>query len=105
MTPEAFRAQAFRTAFGDWPTDEPLDSSFDAGPHESADGAPEAWRIERSPPDHPGRYVARLILDGVPARAVILHDTLAGVRGVVPPGLERIPPLPGEPSYVVETWL
>lgn len=63
------------------------------------------WVVYDSPRDYPGRFVARLWLNGAPTDSVILADTLDSLRAALPQGLTRLPRLPGDDAAIYETWL
>jgi hypothetical protein len=56
-------------------------------------------------PAYPKRYAARLATSGpVPSPYLLLADTLAGIRNLLPPGLVRAERQPADPPEVVEIW-
>lgn len=58
--------------------------------------------------DYPGRYVARMFVtlpESKPTRFVLLHDTLEGLRELLPPGLLRIHRDPSDDPVILEVWL
>jgi hypothetical protein len=64
--------------------------------------------------DYPGVYVARRqvcgAFNGVPTVKVdpeicAWSLSLDALRSLLPPGLHRIPPMPGDDPVVVEVWL
>ena len=61
------------------------------------------WLVMRDPPDYPGRFSARLVTYRQTAY-VMLADTLSELQAMLPVGLERSDPQPGEPPEVVEIW-
>ena len=61
------------------------------------------WIIERHPPEHPGKYIARFATTH-PTIYVMAADTLAELQAMLPPGLARSPRLPVDPPEVVEIW-
>ena len=61
------------------------------------------WIILRDPPEHPSRFVARLVTTH-PTIYLMLADTLAELQAMLPPGLERSPRQPADPPEVVEVW-
>ncbi len=62
------------------------------------------WIIMCDPPEHPGKFVARLATTH-PTIYVMLADTLAEIQAMLPPDLERSLRLPADPPEVVEVWL
>jgi hypothetical protein len=70
------------------------------------DHALVAWVVLFDLPAYPERYAARLVTSGDPPFPyLLLADTLAGVRGQLPPGLERSERHAGDPPEIVEIWL
>lgn len=67
------------------------------------------WVVYDSPTDCPGKYVARMfVVAGGESRATayVLHGpTLDAVRGLLPPGLYRLPRHDDDEPHIVETWL
>ncbi len=61
------------------------------------------WIILRDPPEHPGKFVARLATTH-PTIYVMMAETLAELQAMLPPGLERSPRQPADPPEVVEVW-
>ena len=56
-------------------------------------------------PAYPERYAARLVTSGPgPFSYLLLADTLAGIREMLPPGLVRSERMPADPPEVVEIW-
>ncbi len=68
------------------------------------------WAIYDHPKDYPNNYVVRrwqLGIHGgpVPDQECSLAGSLDEARKLIPVGLVRIPPLPGEDPVIVETWV
>jgi hypothetical protein len=62
-----------------------------------------AWIIIRNPPEFPGAFMARLVVDA-PTPYILLGHTLAEVQAQLPPGLTRTERQPSYPPEVVEIW-
>jgi hypothetical protein len=62
-----------------------------------------AWIILYDPPEHPGKFVARLATSH-PIIYVMQADTLGELQAMRPPGLTRSDRQPGDPPVVVEIW-
>jgi hypothetical protein len=62
------------------------------------------WVVMNDPPDHPGKFIARLVI-GIPSGYLLLADTLGGIREQLPHGLVRSDRQPVDPPEVVEIWL
>ena len=62
-----------------------------------------AWLVMRDPPDHPGKFTARLVTDRQ-TPYILLADTLAELHSMLPQRLVRSERQPGELPEVVETW-
>ena len=57
-------------------------------------------------PAYPERYAARLVTSGDPPFPyLLLADSLAGIRDMLPPGLDRSERHAGDPPEIVEMWL
>jgi hypothetical protein len=86
-------------------TDQVVDAATARGLHANACAAHVlvAWVVTRDPPEHPGKFVARLVTE-TPSSYVLLADTLAGLRAQLPPGLARSERQPADPPEVVEIW-
>ena len=67
------------------------------------DHAAVAWVVLWDLPAYPERYAARLATNGT-LPYLLLADTLAGVRAMLPPGLVRSERMPADPPEVVEIW-
>ncbi len=61
------------------------------------------WIITRYQRAYPGKVVARLVTT-TPTPHVLLAETLAALRALLPPGLERSERQPDYPSDVIEVW-
>lgn len=58
--------------------------------------------------EYPGLWVARMHVTlpaQRPTRFVITHDSLEGLRGILPPGLTRIGRNQMDVPEIVETWI
>jgi hypothetical protein len=56
-------------------------------------------------PAHPEHYAAQLMTSGqAPWPYLLLADTLAGIRAMLPPGLTRSERMPSDPPEVIEIW-
>ena len=58
--------------------------------------------------EYSGFWVARMFIalpEYKPTRFIVLHDRLAGLHELLPPGLARICRSPGDAPEIVETWL
>lgn len=64
-----------------------------------------AWVVLWDLPAWPERYAARLLTSGRdPSPYVLLAGTLAEMRALLPPRLERSERMPADPPEVVEIW-
>ena len=64
-----------------------------------------AWAALWDLPAYPDRYAARLATSGyAPSPYLVLADTLAGIRAMLPPGMKRSERMPVDPPEVVEIW-
>jgi len=63
------------------------------------------WTVYENPIDMPGMYVARQSFSGVPTETVLQHETLEGLRALLPRSLCPMPRMDGDPQNVVETWM
>lgn len=61
--------------------------------------------VYKKPSDYPDKYVARLWNLDKPTEVVIIKDTLAEVRSVIPAGFFRLAPSVGDDPVIVETWI
>ena len=62
-----------------------------------------AWIVMHDQPEHPGWLIARLSTDH-PSVYILRAGTLADLRDMLPPGLERSERQPTDPPEVVEVW-
>jgi hypothetical protein len=62
-----------------------------------------AWIIQHDLLGHPGKYVVRLTLEH-PTVYILVADTLAAIRSMLPPGLDLSPRMHDDPPDVVELW-
>jgi hypothetical protein len=62
-----------------------------------------AWIIQHDLPEYPGKFIARLAM-AHPTAYVMVADTLAELRVMLPPGLVRSERQPSDPPDVVEIW-
>jgi len=69
------------------------------------DHALVAWAVLWDLPAYPERFAARLVTSGPgPFSYLLLADTLAGVREMLPAGMKRSERMPGDPPEVEEIW-
>jgi hypothetical protein len=61
------------------------------------------WIVMRDPPDHAGKFVARLVTAAA-SPYVLIADTLAEIHAALPPGLTRSDRQPADLPDVVEVW-
>ena len=61
------------------------------------------WIVMRDPPDHPDRFVARLVTAAA-SPYILVADTLAEVQAARPHGLRRSARQPADLPDVVEVW-
>jgi hypothetical protein len=61
--------------------------------------------VYKNPSDYPDKYVARLWDSDKPTEFVIIKDTLAEVRALIPAGFIRLAPSVGDDPVIVETWI
>jgi hypothetical protein len=88
-------------------TDQLIDGTMARALHADAcrDHALVAWVVLWDLPAWPERYAARLVTSGrEPSPYLLLANTLAGIRDLLPPGLVRSERMPGDPPEVVEIW-
>ena len=86
-------------------TDQLIDSTMARALHADACRAHTAvaWVVLWDLPAYPERYAARLATSGqAPSPYLLLADTLAGIRAMLPPGLTRSERMPVDPPEVVE---
>jgi hypothetical protein len=62
-----------------------------------------AWIVQRDPPEHPGKFIARLTT-AHPTVYVLQADNHAELQAMLPAGLSRSDRQPGDPLDVVEIW-
>jgi hypothetical protein len=69
------------------------------------------WTIYNSPPDHPGKFVARSWVarrgesEPTPTGHIAVAPTLEWVRKMIPSGLHCLARSEGDDPTIVETWL
>jgi hypothetical protein len=88
--------------------DQLIDATMARALHADAcrDHALVAWVVLFDLPAYPERYAARLVTSGEPPFPyLLLADTLAGVRAMLPAALERSERHAGDPPEIVEIWL
>jgi hypothetical protein len=72
-----------------------------------ADACPDhaivAWVVLWDLPAYPERFATRLATSTA-SPYLLLADTLAGIREMLPPGLVRSERMPADPPEVVEIW-
>lgn len=62
-----------------------------------------AWIVFRDEPDYPGKVIARFAAD-TSATSVLVADTLAELRAMLPPGLRVTKRHSADPPEIVEMW-
>lgn len=62
------------------------------------------WVVSQDPPAHPGRALMARLITTMPTPYILLADTLANLRAMLPAGLERSDPQPRDPPDVLEIW-
>jgi hypothetical protein len=88
-------------------TDQLIDTAMALALHADAcrDHALVAWAVLWDLPAYPDRYAARLVTSGQGMLPyLLLADSLAGIREMLPPGLVRSERMPADPPEVVEIW-
>ena len=88
-------------------TDQLIDTTMARALHADAcrDHALIAWAVLWDLPAYPGRYAARLLTSGqAPSPYLLLADTLAGIRAMLPPGMKQSERMPADLPEVVEIW-
>ena len=88
--------------------DQLIDATMARALHTDAcrDHALVAWVVLFDLPAYPERYAARLVTSGDPPFPyLLLADSLAGIRDMLPPGLDRSERHAGDPPEIVEIWL
>jgi hypothetical protein len=65
------------------------------------------WTVCENPSDNPGKFTARphSTRANAPCDFVLVSDTLDAVRGLLPPGLVRLPRDTSDDPVIVETWI
>ena len=61
------------------------------------------WIVMHDQPEYPDKFVTRLVTDH-PTIYVMLADTLAELRAMLPPDLDRSERQLGDPPAVIEIW-
>ena len=86
-------------------TDQLIDPAMARALHTDAcrTHAAVAWVVLWDLPAYPGRYAARLATSSA-SPYLLLADTLAGIRAMLPPGLVRSERMPGDLPKAVEIW-
>jgi hypothetical protein len=86
-------------------TDQIIDAAMARSLHADArrDHALVAWVVLWDLPAYPARFAARLATNG-PSPYLLLADTLAGIRELLPSGLVWSERQPVDPPAVVEIW-
>jgi hypothetical protein len=62
-----------------------------------------AWAVLWDLPAYPDRFAARLATNA-PSPYLLLANTLAGIREMLPPDMVRSERMPADPPQVVELW-
>ena len=85
--------------------DQLIDAAMACSLHADAcrDHALVAWIVLWDLPAYPERFAARLATNG-PSPYLLLADTLASIRELLPSGLMRSERQPADPPEVVEIW-
>lgn len=66
----------------------------------------EIWTVYESPADYPGKWVARLVVDGSVTGRVFVADSHMGlIVQMAPAGLVRLVHDASDAPDVVETWV
>ena len=86
-------------------TDQLIDAAMARALHADAcrDHAIVAWVVLWDLPAYPERFAARLATSRA-SPYLLLADTLAGIREMLPPGLVRSERMPADPPEVSEIW-
>jgi hypothetical protein len=90
-----------------YPGDQIIDATMARALHADAcrDHALVAWMVLWDLPAYPKRYAARLVTGAPgPSPYLLLADTLAGIRTMLPPGMVRSGRMSNDPPEVVEIW-
>jgi hypothetical protein len=61
------------------------------------------WIVTRNPPDHAGKFVARLATSTA-SPYVLVADTLAEIHAALPPDMVRSNRQPADVPDIVEMW-
>ena len=88
-------------------TDQLVDPTMARSLHADAcrEHALVAWAVLWDLPAYPDRYAARLVSSGQGMLPyLLLADSLAGIREMLPPGMKRSDRMPADPPEVVEIW-
>jgi hypothetical protein len=88
-------------------TDQIIDPTMARALHADAcrDHALVAWAVLWDLPAYPDRYAARLVTSGQGMLPyLLLADSLAGIREMLPPGLVRSERMPADTPEVSEIW-
>ena len=88
-------------------TDQIIDDAMARALHADAcrDHALVAWVVLWDLPAYPERYAARLATSGSPPSPyLLLAETLASIRAMLPAGLVLSERMPADPPEVVEIW-
>ena len=88
-------------------TDQLIDAAMARALHADAcrDHALVAWAVLWDLPAYPDRYAARLVTSGQGMLPyLLLADSLAGIREMLPPGLVRSERMPADTPEVSEIW-
>ena len=90
-----------------FPGDQIIDADMARSLHADAcrDHAAVAWAVLWDLPAYPGRYAARLATSGPGGSPyLLLADSLAEIRALLPPGLVRSGRQPADSPDLVEIW-
>jgi hypothetical protein len=66
------------------------------------------WVVYRQPNDFPQSWVVKewkIIAGEVKRGHMRISDSLESVRKVIPAGLVRLPPMPGDDPKIFEVWM
>ena len=88
-------------------TDQLIDATMARALHADAcrDHALVAWAVLWDLPAYPDRYAARLVTSGQGMLPyLLLADSLAGIREMLPPGLVWSERMPADTPEVSEIW-
>lgn len=86
-------------------TDQLIDATMARALHADAcrTHAAVAWAVFWDLPAYPDRYAARMATSTA-SPYLLLADTLAEIRAMLPPGLAWSDRMPADPPEVVEIW-